>query len=365
MKSFTVTFHHTCNYGAILQSYALQKTLTNMGLENEVMEYPDTDSIYESLDFLNIKQSLKLAYINFWTFLRKKQMLSLRDSFIEFHKKYINTSRRYISMKDLQDNPPKADYYITGSDQVWNLNINKEFIPARFLDFGSPSIKRLSYAASIERMNYTDKEKEYVRDRLEFFSGISLREESAKKYMETFLDKKCEVVLDPVFLLTQKEWSNISEQPRCDGNYILCYQVRNNPRMQETLDILKKKTGLKTITINCSAINRVHSDEAYFDVSPEEFIGLFEKASIIVSASFHGAAFGLVFNKPTYALVKKTTRNRMYDLFSLFGIEDCIIDETTDLSKIVFNKVANAEKIVAERDKSLAYLRGQIHAGNE
>lgn len=365
MRSFTVTFHHTCNYGAILQTYALQKTLTTMGLENEVMEYPDAESIYESLHFSNIKQSLKLIYINFWTFLRKKQMLSLRDSFIEFHKKYIKTSCRYVSMKDLQDNPPEADFYITGSDQVWNLNINKEFIPARFLEFGSPSIKRLSYAASIERMNYTNNEKEYVRNRLEAFSGVSLREESAKKYMESFIGKKCEVVLDPVFLLTPKEWNSISKQPRCDGNYILCYQVRNNPRMQETLDVLKKKTGLKTITINCSAINRVHSDESYFDVSPEEFIGLFENASIVVSASFHGSAFGLVFNKPTYALVKKTTRNRMYDLFSMFGIEDCIIDETTDISRIIFNKVAINEKIMVEREKSLAYLRGQIHAGNE
>lgn len=363
MKSFTVTFHHTCNYGAVLQTYALQKTLLKMGLENEVMEYPDSTSIYQKIDFSNIKLAAKLIYINLNTFFRKKKMKSLQESFVMFHKNHINMSRRYVSMKDLQNDPPIADFYITGSDQVWNMNITKELIPARFLDFGDPLIKRFSYAASIERMNYTAEEKEYVKRQLEKYSGISLREKSAKEYIEGIVEKQCEQVLDPVFLLTTEEWHDISKQPRYSDDYILCYQVRNNPRMQVVLDILKRKTGLKTVTINCSAINRVRSDEAYFDVSPEEFIGFFEKATLVVTASFHGAAFGLIFGKPTYALVKSTTRNRMDDLFTLFGLKDYVIDEKTDISNLPHSDISIEQHIKNERDRSLAFLRGQINAG--
>jgi len=166
MKTFTVTYHHSTNYGALLQAFALQHTVVTLGHENVIFEYPERSGIYIKPSTESVYDFLRTVYINYLTLLGRKQIKRLSASFKRFKKTNMILSRVYVSMQDLKENPPDTDCLIVGSDQVWNLNTNPEFIPARFLDFGESELLRFSYAASIERMNYTESEKENIREKL-------------------------------------------------------------------------------------------------------------------------------------------------------------------------------------------------------
>lgn len=360
MKTFTVTYHHTRNYGAIFQTYALQHTIESLGHSNIIFEYPYESGKKDKILSKSPKATLRNAYLRYLSVIRKNEMMMLDKFFSDFHKNHLSLSREYKNMEDLRNNPPDAECLITGSDQVWNLHTLKEFIPARFLAFGKENAHRISYAASIEGLDYTDTEKEMVKEYLTRFDAISLREQSAKDYIESFACVETKKVIDPVFLLSPDEWRRIAKQPRIMGPYILCYQVQRNPRMQEVVNTLKKKTGYPIVSVCNTSIKWIKSDYTYFDVSPEEFIGLYDNASIVVSASFHGTALGIIFGKPTYGLVKKTRGNRIRELLDLFGLGPFCLDE----GKLIPDPVVDWKEInrvlFDERERSLTYLKESI-----
>jgi polysaccharide pyruvyl transferase WcaK-like protein len=360
MKTFTVTYHHTHNYGALLQTYALQHTIESMGHSNLVFEYPYDKTKKAKVITRSPKDTVRNLYLRYLNVLRKKETKRLDSYFVDFHKNHLKVSREYVSMEDLINNPPDADCLISGSDQVWNLNTLPEFIPARFLAFGDEKAKRISYAASIEGLNYSEAQKEMVRNYLTKFDAISLREQSAKEYIEGFSSITAQRVLDPVFLLTPDEWRKISKQPRITGNYILCYQVQRNPRMQTVVDNLKEKTGYRIVSVCNSSIKWIKSDLTLYDVSPEEFIGLYDGASIVVSASFHGTALGVLFGKPTYGLVKKTRGNRIRELLELFGLESFCLSEDSTIPDPKYDTKKVKDVLDNEREKSLRFLRESI-----
>ena len=363
MKTFTVTYHHTCNYGALLQTYALQHTIESLGHENTVFEYPYATG-KKAKPGASPKALARFFYLGFSGFLRRKKMNRLKESFSAFHREHLKLSREYRDMNDLRSDPPAADCLISGSDQVWNLHTLREFIPARFLDFGDEGARRISYAASIEDTDYSDAEKEMVRDYLKRFDRISLREQSAKDYIDGFAGADTVRVVDPVFLLTADEWRKLEKTPRIGGDYILCYQVQSNPRMQEVVDRLKKMTGWKIVSVCNSPIRWIRSDKTFFDVSPEEFIGLYDHASAVVSASFHGAALGILFGKPTYGLVKATRGNRIRELFGLFGTEDYCISGSKTLPFPGEGIEGVAGILEKERSRALSFLTDSLAGGD-
>lgn len=359
MKTFTVTYHHTHNYGAVLQAYALQHTIESMGHSNLLFEYPYVRKKKKLLAG-SPKETVRNLYLRYLSVVRKNKTNRLEEYFVDFHRKRLTLSRGYKSMEDLVRNPPDADCLISGSDQVWNLNTSPEFIPARFLAFGDEKARRISYAASIEGLDYTDAQKEMVRDYLLRFDAVSLREQSAKEYIEGFVPVQAKRVLDPVFLLTPDEWRKIAAEPRIKGKYILCYQVQRNPRMQEVVDTLRRKTGYPVVSVCNSSIKWIKSDHTFFDVSPEEFIGLYDNAAVVVSASFHGTAFGVLFGKPTYALVKKTRGSRIRELLDLFRLEAFCLAEGSAVPDPVTDTESVRSILESEREKSLAFLKENL-----
>lgn len=341
MKTLTVTFHHTTNYGAVLQTYALQQTIFSLGHENLVLETKNGGEKKRT------KLSARYIYLRYISWLRKGKTQILAHHFSEFHKNRLNLTRPYESMEDLKKDPPVVDCLISGSDQVWNFSTTPEFLDSRLLKFGKKSSIRFSYAASMEETNYSDEQKQILKDALLSFKGISVREQSAKEYIESFTPYHCLRVLDPVFLLSKEKWNEIAQQPRLKGPYILCYQVQSNKRLQEVANNLKKVTGYPIVSIFNGAIRWIKSDYCYHDVSIEEFLGFYQNAAYIVSASFHGVAMGLVFDKPVYALVKKARANRIKELMSLFELDDFIVhqDEKKKVERYDSSKIENMKTI--------------------
>lgn len=363
MKTFTLTYHNSINYGAVLQTYALQQKIQLLGHENIVLEYPYPASkqYYSNLSVANPYSFLKSLYINIMMFIRKKQHVKLRKSFTDFHTQHLNLTREYKSMEDLQNNTPDVDCLITGSDQVWNMRLMSNFKSAYFLSFGKKDLLRFSYAASIERLDYTEEQKEQVRKWLSCFKGISVREDSAKDYIESFTDYKCVNVLDPVFLLDKNDWNKLATKPRIEGPYILCYQVLSNKRMQEVVNMLQKKTGYPIVVVSNLAFKWIKSDYTFFDVPPEEFLGFYNNASIVVTTSFHGTALGIIYNKPTYSLVKDVLSNRTKDLMRMFNIEKFLISSDSTIPKPTVD-LENVNYILEkEREKSISFLTNMLN----
>lgn len=360
MKTLTVTIHHSTNYGATLQAYALQQVIKNLGHENVIFEYPYKNNNLVSTKTSTAKRILNYIFFNMIKLLRGNKTKKLQKSFAIFHEKRMSVTRIYESMEDLRMNPPKADAYITGSDQVWNFSRKNIFIPARLLDFGDNNIIRISYAASIEKLNYSDDEKEMVRRCLKSFSGISLREQSACDYISGITGQATVRVVDPVFLLSNKEWSKIAQEPRIKGPYILAYQVLRNERMQEVANYIKRITGYPIVQICNSGIKWIHADKTFFDVSPEEMIGFYMHASVVVSASFHGTALGLVFGKPTYGLVRNEFGSRIKEILEMFSLGHFCISQESSIPMPEINAKELQLMIETEKEKSLSYLKGAL-----
>ncbi len=319
MKTLTVTFHHTTNYGAVLQTFALQRYILSQGHENVILETKLGSKKKKK------KTGVRSLYMRYLSWLRGDKVKRLAAHFSEFHEKRLQLTRPYVSMDDLRNDPPAVDCLITGSDQVWNFETVPSMLDSRLLRFGDPSLVRFSYAASMEGLNLTDPQKALLKDSLACFKGISVREQSAKEYIEGFTPYAVQRVLDPVFLLSKDQWNGIAVDPRIKGPYILCYQVQRNDSMQKVVSKLRKQTGLPVVSICNSTIRWIRSDHTFYDVPVEEFLGFYRDAAYVVSASFHGVALGLVYEKPVYALVKKTRANRLRDVMSLFGLDAYVI----------------------------------------
>lgn len=358
MKTFTITFHHSNNYGAVLQAYALQQAIIGMGHENVIFEYPYEEHFYSGIDFRHPVSAMRTACLNLIKFLRRKPIRAREQSFRDFHKNRMNLTREYRSMDELRNDYPPCDALITGSDQVWRFSGNKEFIPARFLDFGQPGIRKFSYAASIEKLNYTEEQKRQASEWLKDYYAISLREKSAAEYIRDVTGYDAQMVLDPIFLLDKEAWLKIAKPPRIKEKYILCYQVQSSPTMQATVDYLKKKTGYKTVAVLPYTVKWLKTDYALFDVSPEEFLGLYSGAEMVVSASFHGTAFAHIFGKTVYANVRDGSANRIIDIMNLFGVpEYCVASSEDIIPPDRFDQQAVQEKLRVERMRSLTYLK--------
>lgn len=361
MKTLTITYHHTCNYGAVLQAYALQQVIIAMGHKNIIFEYPYDDLKKNNYIGKSLYEIIRILFINTQKILRKKENTRLKQYFKEFHNNYMELTRVYSSMMDLKENCPDVDALITGSDQVFNLHTLPEFVPARLLQFGSEKCIKFSYAASLEKKDYTDEQKQMVKNSLKYFKGISFREQGAKEYFKTFIDDMLFVeVLDPVFLLPKSKWEKIMIKPRIQSPYILVYQVQSNRRIKEVTKFLKKALGYPIVSINNSCIKWTKADKTLYDVSLEEFLGFYRNAAVVVAASYHGVALALTFGKPVYAMVKEGSSSRISDLMHKFDLDDFCIDEKCKLKIWDINTQILQKKIQEEREYSLMFLRNML-----
>lgn len=356
MKSVTVTTLRTINFGAVLQSYALNKAQRKLGIENYVLDTSEKKNLYGVFPKRLSKLTIITLANNIIRFFHKKEMLDCLNNFHTFISNNIDTTKKYDSYKMIAKNPPKADFYINGSDQVFGLR--GEYDKERMLQFGSEDMLRYSYAASLGEYDWNETEKKRFAGMLRGFSMISVREKYAKEYIEEFAnDVHCEVHMDPVFLLTKEEWKCVATARLVKEDYILCYPLIGNEDTQKALDELKKKTGLKVVCVQIFPIKRVKADEYIFDAGPAEFLSLFLNASYVVTTSFHGTAFSLIFEKPFYTMIKNYKSQRMTDLLEMVDLSDRIYSSKTTVSDELIDFSRCRDIIASERAKGYDYLR--------
>lgn len=356
MKIATLTFHRALNYGAVLQTYALQKILLKRRIDTEVLDYRSKfiENHYEQDKISNYYTLRKVAIL----FLRNGCSIVKREQFTSFLKNNIKISPQKYNKEDLGMVESKYDIFLVGSDQVWNYRI-AGFDKTYFLDFVKSSCKKASYAASIGLdIIPIEYEKEY-KNLLQSFGRISVRENEGQKLLERLLDRRdIETVVDPTLLLQSSEWEKLSEKCEIPEKYLLLYLLSENRKILKFAKKIAKKYKCKIIYINnqllkrCGMINRR-------DTTPENWLYLFKNADYIVTNSFHGTIFSIIFKKifwVDYLHTSSNVNSRIITLLCNLGLKDRIISEGCDVNHNEIN-YSDVEELLANIvDKSNHFL---------
>lgn len=362
LKTITVTTHRARNYGAVLQAYALQKTLEAEGYENALLDSNnENNKFFNKVSFSSLKGFLISLYVNLKRLLHIREVKERVFGFETFVKNRLKVTDKFVSEQQLLKDPPPADVYISGSDQVFAIDcsIDRLLLKERFLDFGPDTTKRISYAAGVGGLNLNDRQLEELGHYLSRFDSVSLREKSSVEYYSKCFDCTFRNDLDPTFLLTKQSWTSIMSPRLFPEPYILCYALLGNKDLQKTIDFVKKKTGMKVVCVEPEPLKRVKADKYYFNASPEDFLSLIYYSDYVVTTSFHGTAFSVIFEKQFYSLIKDYKSERMIDLLELLGLKSNLIREGCAPSSFEAIDYKNVNAILEkERSKSLEYIKG-------
>ena len=366
-KIATITFHHAHNYGSVLQAYALQEFIKSLAEEeNKELDYTIIDyypkiqeelySVFKSVrkpkNF--IKNIIALPY--------SIKLKTKHKKFDEFIERYCNLSQRYINENELLKHYPNADCYISGSDQLWNVRAI-DFSPAYYYNFLPDSCRRISYAASLGplKIDWKMYDAEVYRGLLSKYATISVREEGSKDNIQAISDAKCEVHIDPTLLLSIEQWRKIESNVNYrNGKYILLYCLEPSKKQLEIAERISKKFQLPILVLRYNNKNDMFNRYVKkYDAGPEDFLAYIDHASLVLSSSFHGTAFSLIYNKPFYCL-NGMKDNRISSLLRKMGMENRIIESIDDVGKVSLSspdKKRIKECLEKERLSSKMYLK--------
>lgn len=349
-----ITFHRAMNYGAVFQTYALQQCLNDNEIENEVIDYvcQNIEECYKPFKVMqgNYFKAIVRGVLFSGIIRRKKRQFEF------FLQKYLVMSKKYYSLDELRNARDEYSCFISGSDQVWSPN-SAGFDEAYFLTFAHDRQKN-SYAASIGMNSLPLQLVEEYKNRLQEFQNISVREQEAKSLLLQYINKDIEVHVDPTLLLSSEQWRLISKEPKEKG-YIVIFNVEKPIYDIQFAKKVAKERNLKIIYINDRTVKKEKGIKYVVAPTPEEFLGYFANADVVVTNSFHGTAFSIIFHKNLYVeLNNRKRRNvRAEDLLNLVGIKGRIIEEGLNEDSVeLLNWKAVDEIISAKKQEAVNYL---------
>lgn len=319
-----ITFHNYDNYGAILQSYALQKWLRKLGLDTEIIDY---DCAYIShpfsLNTLKKKGLFNYIYgaIGHICYIPRSFRCNQFRKNLQYSKALTSDNRDEMGQK--------YDAYIAGSDQIWDYKLT-DFDRTYFLDFVKEGHKKFSYAASIGENLPPENIRGTYRDLLKSFNKIIVRESYGADVVEELTGSRPETACDPTLLLDGNAWAKLAIPPRTNKKYILVYQLGISKELVNFVKKLQSETGLKVIYIPFPLVGLMKCNIKLF-IGPREWLGLFHDAEYVVSDSFHGIVFAMQFHKKFFGMTKGHHRNkRVEELLQLTGLENRTIESSAD-----------------------------------
>lgn len=323
MKVGIVTFHHALNYGAVLQAYALQQYLNSLGIDSDVIDYrsPYMEYFYKPIKANPIRDAKMFARELLYYRCNKKK----RERFDSFLKSHIKLSKVVKNQQELKQMNSEYDFFIAGSDQVWNLKWSG-FDKTYFLNFADKH-KKYSYAASFGFEKIPDGQEQEYRELLSQFQTISVRENTGKEIVKDLLNREAEVSVDPTCLIDKEKWENICVYPDEQG-YVLVYLLDKSEELVSFAKKIASERKTKIIYIS-DALRKEYDFDYRGFLSPTEFIGLFAYAGYVVTNSFHGLMFSVIFEKEfciQYQKKEGAPNSRLIDFIQDYQLENRLLE---------------------------------------
>lgn len=373
-KIATITFHSSYNYGSNLQAYALQEFIKK--ISNEEIQYDilnlriDKQKEMYKNDFE--KKTLK-SIIKRILFIRYKKVFKQKTlNFEKFINSKLNITKEYSSAKELSNANLEYDYFISGSDQLWNINAI-DFDWSYYLEFVDKGTK-ISYSASFgpKKIQWNHEIKERVKKNLLSYDMLSVREQGSYLNVKELTNKEPLIHVDPTLLLTNDEWNKIiDETPVYKGDYIFLYDLNGNKNIMDLAKKLSKELDLPIVISKYMGFSNhyLYNFKKIYKCGPLEFLNLIKNAKLVLSSSFHGNVFAVLFHKHFFA-INGDKDLRINNLLTKFNLENRTINSENihEKSKIAFEKIdfKNAEKILdGERKKSKEYLMKALNFKEE
>lgn len=363
-----ITFHASHNYGSMLQAYALQQVILGMGYDCEIINFRSATQKeqYKPIFMVGTLYGKCIRFIIQVTYalgILKKHWLFER--FLK--EKLILSKKEYTTLKDLESENFNYDYYISGSDQIWNT-YNIDFSYAYFLPFVKLG-KRIAYAPSMGAHLGIDKfgNLDRISDLLKKYNALSVREAVGSKYIESLTNKPVTTVLDPTLLFESNGYDKlISGRPLIKGEYIFMYSPRYNEHVYEMAYKLGKKYNHKVVISQGlrtkeEMLKWGRKLSIYAAVGPEEFLNLCKNASIICCDSFHAVVFAILFKKCFFVL-DGMNDDRISNLLQITQLESRSFSLSENyLSAPLYIDYTNALNYLdIERRKSLDWLKTNL-----
>lgn len=384
MKIGVITHWRTTdNYGQQLQVYALQQHLRKMGHDAYLIRY---ESSYEekkqkfNLSVLRQKVGLLLRYVSkrrkaLYEEMQRERCLRQYNAeqnplrrFTAFREEYLQLSKLYYSYQQLREDPPEADVYIVGSDQVWNPLLDSSNIGVWYLQFGRKQVRRISYAASFGR-NISDAEKNRLSKLLQGLDAISVREENVQATLQSMGLEDVELVVDPTLLVSKDVYLKFIKKTDIDNPYIFIYYLNIKTADELSWDQIKEFAsehdyGIKAVTASgYYPAREVIPGHSTLYLTIPEWVEALYNASYVITTSFHGIAMAIVMHRPFVAILLgkalKGGNHRVLSLLRLLHLEERILTCENSISQILSKPIdwMNVDRLMElERKRSNRFL---------
>lgn len=340
MKSIkTITCHDVYNHGASLQAYALQRYLISQGYNNEIIDYkPPYLSGHHKLWTISnpLWEKNILRRIVYLMLKLPGRLIALKRKreFDHFKTRYLRlTSKRYTNNTELKMDCPDGDIYIAGSDQIWNTMFENGKDAAFYLDFVPKGKKRISYAASIATEKIQTGYENFVKEKVKSIDFVSVRETSGVKLLIAMGIENVYNVIDPVFLLTKSEWENLILK-KFPEKYILVYDTERNDRLKHVAKRIANRLNLPIYSAGSFPLS--YARKNFHHSGPDMFLTLVGNAEYVISNSFHGTAFAMIFHK-NFCVVNRSEdiNTRMSSLLAILGIENRLVGVDVNIESLI------------------------------
>ena len=367
-----ITYHRSINYGSVLQAYSLNQYLRSEGFDATLIDYSNAGQQKVYQRFEPVSSILSVAR-NLHTLATFRQLQEKDRRFTSFLNKIKMTDRQFHMLQELGPISNDYDYYICGSDQIWNPQCS-DFDCSYLLDFVANKEKCISYAPSIAVRSLPPEWNGIFREALKDFRALSVRERQGCEIISNLVKRPVTWVCDPVFLLPTSFWKKEAKQgkDKMDGKYIFCYFIGDVSGMRDFSIMLSKDLHAQRVFVNKNLRDLGKPGIKMYEAGPYEFLNLVLGSKCVCANSFHAVAFSLIFRKNFWVFDDshnpRAASSRIRDILSLIGLENRILSvdsvarvdpaESIDYSKVRMDllqtHIENSKRYLREalRDKN-------------
>ena len=375
-------YHNNYNFGGLLQAYALPKVIKeHFGIEAEQIDYIPAEQktkIKPNNDKKSVLQYLyQLVYnfgIVFFGTIGKKNLYQRKQAFDSFMDEILHSEIAY-DQNTISKSLDQYRLFICGGDQIWNDYKEKQNIKVYTLQFVPSHVKKIAYAPSMAILETTSDFNQIMRTGLNELNSVSVREKKSVSLLELLTNKKINIVVDPVLLMTENEWECVARVPQKKDKYILCYLLGDSEEYREAVKKFARKMKKPILTFPHIFLNVVRKCDLFFgDIhdytsGPREFLGLIRNAEFVITDSFHACVFSMIFETSFVVFErnkigeKGNMNSRIYDFLEEYHLENQLVSEKelADMKDIPGIDFTYAHKHWEKRrEESLKYLENAL-----
>lgn len=363
-----ITLHGIHNYGSFMQAYGTQVAVERCGYKAEIINYRYPNKFHNQEKTLKSKL-LHVVNVVFKDIFLLGKNYKLNKNYNDCFKQFYHLSKSYSTHDAIYNNPPHYDIYLTGSDQIWRYTFSKGD-GVFFMDFAPQGSKIISFSSSFGRIFLNDFYKEKYAKWLLRFQHLSVREPSGIDIIASLTGQKATCTIDPSFILTKEEWSNIAVKPKTKNKYIFIYGF-GGEYIENIAKKIQAMTGYDIIRTNGNFLDYFRKDIHYIlDAGPKEWLGYIQNAEMVFAGSFHGTALSITFNRPFIAVLNEEENHnfRQLNILELLNLDTNKIkigQENININSIMnIMQNINWEQVntLLEENRSLAmhYLKNAL-----